>query len=258
ASQVFLESLSIRRLPFRACRAKATCATRGCIKCFHFVKLCLCDRRNDHLGNPRSTLDDETFLPEIDEDHFHFAAIVAIDRTRRIENRDAVLRSKARARAHLRLIALRQRNGEAGRHHRAFTEGKRERFAFRQRGDQVHAGSAFRLIARQRQAFAMRQALHANINLGSHALVSLLEKCSAIRRARRSATACLGRSGQSSWPAPVMRCTVLRSPPITPVAGETSFATIQSQRLRARFDCACSITFSVSAAKPTTSGGRLF
>ena len=58
-------------------------------------------------------------------------------------------------------------------------------------------------------------------------------------------------------PSRVSRCTVLRSPPITPVAGETSLATIQSQPLRASFALALSIRCSVSAAKPITSGGRL-
>src|SRR4051794_41980138 len=53
------------------------------------------------------------------------------------------------------------------------------------------------------------------------------------------------------------RCTVLRSPPITPVAGETSLATIQSQPLRLIFAFALSIRCSVSAAKPITSGGGL-
>ena len=41
-----------------------------------------------------------------------------------------------------------------------------------------------------------------------------------------------------------------------PVSGETSFATIQSQPLRRRLAVAWSTTFSVSAAKPTTSRGR--
>ena len=42
-----------------------------------------------------------------------------------------------------------------------------------------------------------------------------------------------------------------------PVSGETSLATIQSAPLVLRLPAACSTTFSVSAAKPITSGGRL-
>src|SRR3954464_5261141 len=54
----------------------------------------------------------------------------------------------------------------------------------------------------------------------------------------------------------VSRCTVLLSPPMMPVAGDTSLATIQSQPLRAILALALSIRCSVSAAKPITSGGR--
>ncbi len=50
-----------------------------------------------------------------------------------------------------------------------------------------------------------------------------------------------------------MRCTVLRLPPMTPLSGETSLATIQSQPLDLRFFLAYSMTCSVSAAKPMTS-----
>ena len=54
----------------------------------------------------------------------------------------------------------------------------------------------------------------------------------------------------------VTRWMVLLSPPMTPVSGDTSLATIQSQPLRASFSLACSMTCSVSAAKPITSCGR--
>ncbi len=50
---------------------------------------------------------------------------------------------------------------------------------------------------------------------------------------------------------------MLRSPPMTPVSGDTSLATIQSQPLDLRFFLACSSTCSVSAAKPIINGGRL-
>ena len=46
---------------------------------------------------------------------------------------------------------------------------------------------------------------------------------------------------------------VLRSPPMMPVAGDTSLARIQSQPLRLSFSRALAATFSVSAAKPITS-----
>src|SRR3546814_9602994 len=48
----------------------------------------------------------------------------------------------------------------------------------------------------------------------------------------------------------------LRSPPKVAVPGATSLARIQSQPLRSSLRRACSTTFSVSAAKPTTRLGR--
>ena len=58
----------------------------------------------------------------------------------------------------------------------------------------------------------------------------------ATRAIRVRATSSFDCEGQDSTPAAVTRCTVLRSPPITPVGGETSLATIQSQPLRFSFD----------------------
>ena len=52
---------------------------------------------------------------------------------------------------------------------------------------------------------------------------------------RRRATCALSISGQLSTPAAVIRCTALRSPPMMPVSGDTSLATIQSQPLALRF-----------------------
>ena len=71
------------------------------------------------------------------------------------------------------------------------------------------------------------------------------------------ATSVFDRVGQVSTSEAVTRCTLLLSPPITPVSVETSLATMRSQPFFASFCFACSITFSVSAAKPTMSGGRL-
>src|SRR3981189_1233580 len=95
--------------------------------------------------------------------------------------------------------------------------------------------------------------------------VVLAIKVLATRATSAAATSSLVIAGQDSIlistpilsPSRVSRWTVLRSPPITPDAGETSLATIQSQPLRASFALAFSIKFSVSAAKPMTSGGRL-
>ncbi len=51
---------------------------------------------------------------EIGEDHLHLAAIVAVDRARRVEAGDAVLERQAGARPDLYLIAGRDRHREAG------------------------------------------------------------------------------------------------------------------------------------------------
>src|SRR5690242_14710955 len=81
-------------------------------------------------------------------------------------------------------------------------------------------------------------------------------KKAAIRRARLSPTSRFDIAGQSSTPLPSTRWMVLRSPPKTPLAGETSLARIQSQPFLLRLTCALATTFSVSAAKPITSFGR--
>ena len=70
------------------------------------------------------------------------------------------------------------------------------------------------------------------------------------------ATSAFDCGGHDSTPAPVTRCTVLRSPPIMPVAGETSLATIQSQPFLSSLASALPIRSSVSAAKPMTRRGR--
>src|SRR4029077_12153954 len=79
---------------------------------------------------------------------------------------------------------------------------------------------------------------------------------SAMRATNCLATPSFDCIGQDSTPFAVIRCTALSSPPIAPPCTDTSFATIQSQPLRLNLALACSITFSVSAAKPITNCGR--
>ena len=71
------------------------------------------------------------------------------------------------------------------------------------------------------------------------------------------ATSSFDCGGHDSTPLAVTRCTVLTSPPITPLSDDTSLATIQSQPLRLSLSLALATRFSVSAAKPMTSRGRL-
>ena len=89
------------------------------------------------------------------------------------------------------------------------------------------------LISRQRQAFGVLQA--ANIDFDFCCMLRRLIRrlpvsaSNARRRVRIfGATSALLISGQLSTPALVTTCTLLRSPPMMPVCGDTSFATIQS------------------------------
>ena len=71
-------------------------------------------RRHHHLRDAVAAADLERRVAVIDEDHLDLAAIVGIDRARRIEHRHAVLGREPRTRPDLRLVALGQRDGEAG------------------------------------------------------------------------------------------------------------------------------------------------
>src|SRR5680860_1588273 len=146
-------------------------------------------------------------------------------------------------------------DGEAGRHEHAVAGIKGEGAVLGHGSDQVEARRMRRLIGGQRQAFAVRQTHDPNLHAHSAAERSD-DSVSAARARRRAAISSLLMAGQSSVPAPVTRCTMVRSPPMMPVAAETSLATIQSAPLARRLARACSTTFSVSAAKPMTSSGR--
>src|ERR1043166_9082555 len=115
---------------------------------------------------------------------------------------------------------------------------QRQRLGLRNRGEQIHPGRVGALTGRQRQALAMRKLFY--LHLDAHVATA-----PAMRATSAVATSSLVITGQESTlmsrPARVSRCTVLRSPPITPLAGETSLATIQSQPLRTSFALALSI-----------------
>src|SRR6185295_16830822 len=97
-----------------------------------------------------------------------------------------------------------------------------------------------------------------NIAPGHSAAARLAINCSAARSRIFRATSVLLISGQLSTPPLVRTCTVLRSPPMTPLAGDTSLATIQSAPFDFNFFLAYASTSCVSAAKPMTIGGRFF
>src|SRR6266550_792771 len=174
-----------------------------------------------------------------------------------------MLGGKAGAWPHLGLIAGRQRDGQSCRHLGVFSRRQDQRRFLRHSRQQIKPGSVRALIRGQRQALAMRQLADVDFHGGAHELFSTVLAIFAISSV---ATCSLVITGQESTlmlstpisvPSRVKRCTVLRSPPITPDADDTSLATIQSQPLRLIFALALSIRCSVSAAKPITSGGRL-
>ena len=76
------------------------------------------------------------------------------------------------------------------------------------------------------------------------------------RRQRNLSDDPFGDGGHSSAPSAVITGTAFSVPPMIPVPGDTSLATIQSQPFRARLAVAWAMTSSVSAANPTTSRGR--
>src|SRR5215216_4386129 len=202
----------------------------------------------------------------IDQQDVDLAAVICIHRTRRIQDRNAVLGGKSGTRPHLRLISWRQRDRQPGRHHRIFSRRQDQRRVRGNCGQKVEPGGVRALIGRQRKAFAMRQLVDLDFHGRAHEFCStVLAIFLAILATSSAATCSLVIAGQDSTLMPstpislssrVSRRTVLRSPPITPVAGETSLATIQSQPLRAILALALSIRCSVSAANPITSGGR--
>src|SRR5712691_1177691 len=95
------------------------------------------------------------------------------------------------------------------------------------------------LIGRQRQVGGVRQPHHPDLDF-AHGLAPA--SVSAMRATSARATSSFDCGGHDSTPRAVTRCTVLRSPPMTPDPAETSLATIQSQPLRASFALACAMT----------------
>ncbi len=155
-----------RSLRGRSRRAEAAGAARRLADSIDLGDGDLNDGRDDGLCDAHATLDHEGCLAEIDQQHLHLAAIIAVDGAGRVEAGDAVLEGKAGARADLHLKALGHLEDEAGRHQRALTRGKRHRRIGRNGGGKVHAGRTRRLVARQSEALAMRQAFQGKKRTG--------------------------------------------------------------------------------------------
>ena len=165
---------------------------------------------------------------------------------------DAVPERQARARPHLHLEALRDGDARPDGDQRPLAGRERQAGGpplRREVGAEVHAGRAVGGVAGSGSA-GSRPGRRRDRDGDGHA------SASAMRSASRSAVAAFDIRGQGSAPSAVISVTALSGPPMMPVAGRTSLATIQSAPLRSRLATAFSTTSSVSAAKPTTSRGR--
>ena len=88
----------------------------------------------------------------IDENHAHLPAVIAIDRSRRIEHRDAVIERKTGTGSHLRFEALGNLHDEACRYERPSPRRQQKGRIGRKGGDEVESRRAKALIGRQGQA----------------------------------------------------------------------------------------------------------
>ena len=142
-----------------------------------------------------------------------------------------------------------KREDEPGRHGRPCAGRDGDRRIGRDRRHEIEPGRLCALIRRQRQIGRMRQPDDGD-GRAAHRAGPAERGCDPGDQLRAPPRPWTG-SATTSTPAAVTRCTLLRSPPMTPLARDTSLATIQSQPLRWRASPgALSMTSSVSAAKP--------
>jgi hypothetical protein len=133
------------RITTAARRTEAAIAALSVIEHLRFHERHRRDRRHHQLGDPVAAPDGERLGPVVDEDHPHLAAIIGIDRTRRVEHRHPVVERQSRARPHLPLVAGRQGEREPAGDRRPLAGPQHDRFARAKRGEQVRARRARRL-----------------------------------------------------------------------------------------------------------------
>lgn len=160
-----------RRRNSHASGAETACATNRFSDLADLGHKHLRHRRDHHLCDPHAAGDDEILLTEIDQQHLHFAAIIAVDRAGRVEAGNAILESKAGAWADLRLEARWDFENEAGWHQSPLARSKRQWLGVRHGGTKIHAGSAGGFIGGQVQSIAIFQA--DEIELGRRRCVSV-------------------------------------------------------------------------------------
>src|SRR5208283_1878619 len=252
------ESLGLLPAGHSPGRSKSIGLPRGCGQFPGFDENCPCTGRNDELGDPRAPDNLERLIAEIDQQHADFAAIIGIDRSRRVEDGDAVIAREPRPRPHLGFVILRNIECDAGWNQISAARFEHDFRAVRQGGEEIDPSRSWCLIGGQGQAFAMRQAFHSDSDSRRARVHRLVPPSMAASFAtRRTATSCLLIKGKLSLHCFVKITTLLLSPPKTP-ASLTSLATIISQFLAVSLAYAFSSSFSLSAAKPTTRAGRSF
>ena len=145
-------------------RTEAACAACGVIELVDFVPRRLRDRREHQLRHAIAPRDGEVLRPVVDQDDLELAAIVAVDRARRIGHGNAMLESETRAGADLYLVACGDRDGQAGRDRVSLSGGDGHILC----GEHIHPRGAVGCIGGQCQPFAVWQPLELHRNAISH------------------------------------------------------------------------------------------
>ena len=130
--------------------AKTARAARCCSELTNFDQLSMSDRRDDELRNSLIRPDCNGMLTQVDDDDFHLAPIVGIDRAWRIQQCQPVFERSTASRANLALKSWWYFDGNSGRDGSAGEWGKHHRFGKRRL--QIHARGIIALIAWQRSA----------------------------------------------------------------------------------------------------------
>src|SRR5262245_24604796 len=237
-------------------RAKAALPSRRATKLGDRLDAHMLDASDHQLGDALAATDHKRLRPEIDQQNLHLAAIVGVEGAGAVQNRHARFQREPRAGANLSLEARGQLNREAGGNKRAGAWRERDRRIRWHGRHHIEACGMLRVIGGKRQSFAVRQTQKADDDFRHSAAERKACNASLARASSRAAVSSLLIGGQSSTPAAVISCTCVWSPPMAPVPGHTSLATIQSAPLARRLAVALAIRLSVSAAKPITRHGR--
>ena len=123
-----------------------------------FDQLGVRDAGDDQLGDPHAAADDKRLAAEIDQDDLDLSAIIGVDGSRSVKDGNAVADGKARTRPDWPFAARRQRDGNAGRDHRARRPARsRPACSAGTAAMQIETRGKRALIGRQRQVGAVRQ-----------------------------------------------------------------------------------------------------